>query len=300
VCATALSVCVLAICVTAAPSYAAAPSLEGVYSVGSLGFVEFSTDQGHLLGRYRGGGECGFEPNLIVVSNGAFEEDVFLGQVLVCQDERQGCAPRKSFPVMGFSREVDGARQVLVWVKLESGCTSRATDERRLLFRPATSEELKGLSPRATPAELEEKLKKAIADANDKLEQGSHTAARDTFLIALSYDPASLVALLGLGASQVKLAEYRGAVDTLIDVSRRAREEHNDGVLGLAQYNLACAYSRQGRTRESLAALTESVRLVGPVVADDLQKDADLEPVRGTPEYRKLAAKVRSNRKPPK
>lgn len=291
--------CVAALClvVVPTPASAATPTLEGVYSVGALGFVEFTRDQGMIIGRYRGGGACAFEPNLIVVSNGVFEDDLFLGQVLVCQEERTGCARRKSFPFMGFHRETPvGTDEVLGWVKLESGCSSKATDDRRLLFRRATEAEKGALVPRVSKSELDEKLKEAIAAASDKFEQGSFTAARDGFRLALTYDSNNLPALVGVGAAQVKLGEYRGAVESLLEASRRARDSQSNGVLGMAQYNLACAYARQGLSRESLAALGEALRLVGPGIADDVLTDRDLEPIRGTAEYRKLTSKLR--RKP--
>jgi tetratricopeptide (TPR) repeat protein len=290
----------LLVCAAALPVYAAAPSLEGLYAVGSLGLVEFSNEQGAIVGRFRGGGQCGFEQDLIVLSNGAFEEDVFFGQVLLCQDERQGCSRRKTFPLLGFFREYAGAPEVVAWVRFEGGCSSKAADEGRLLFRRATDSERASLTPPTRSRELGEHLKAELALGSDQLEQGSYTAARDHFRIALTYDATNLAALVGVGTAQVKLGEYRGAIESLTDASRRARESQSTALLGMAQYHLACAYARQGQSRESLAALSEAVRCVGGSVADALLSDRDLESVRATPEYRKLASRARAMRKTPK
>jgi hypothetical protein len=67
----------------------------------------------------------------------------------------------------------------------------------------------------------------------------------------------------------------------------------------MAQYNLACAYARQGLEREALGALGEAVRLVGPGIAEDVLGDRDLAPLHETPAYRRIAAKLRAARKAP-
>jgi hypothetical protein len=284
-------------CALALPAFAGAPSLEGVYSVGALGLVEFSSDEGQVVGRYRGGGECGFEPDRVVVSEGSFEEDVFLAQVVVCQEGGEACAHSKPFPFMGFFRDRDGAPELLGWVKLEGGCSSKATDDRRLLFRRATAAERSALPSRAGAPGAEARARDELVTASDRLEQGSFSAARDHFLLALSYEPGNLTARVGLGAAQVKLGEYRGAIEALSDASRRARDARADGLLGMAQYNLACAYARQGLRREALGALGEAVRLVGPAITDDVLGDRDLAPLHETPEYRRIAAQLRAARK---
>lgn len=68
-----------------------------------------------------------------------------------------------------------------------------------------------------------------------------------------------------------------------------------DTLLSGAQYNLACAYAQMGRKTEALAALKESVAN-GYNNVDWLQRDGDLEPLRGEAGYKELVSKMLKQR----
>jgi hypothetical protein len=277
---------------------AATPALTGVYQVGEVGLVEFSTESGSIVGRYRAGGECGFEPELKVVTGG-FEGSVFVGTVLLCQ-EGPRCPTRRSFPLLAFFRN----DRLIGSVKFDPGCSSKATDDRRLLFSPATLEEKRVLGSGASASAVARKngpqdplaaAHEAIRAGERKLEGGDFGAARRAFDLALEYDKGNPKAWMGLGVAQVKLKEYEAATRSLERAQALVaqRDGERSSLFAEVQYNLACVLAQERKKKEAMRALTKAAKLMGPEVLDQLEHDPDLEPIRSEPDYSRLVADLR-------
>lgn len=65
--------------------------------------------------------------------------------------------------------------------------------------------------------------------------------------------------------------------------------EHDDARRAVALYNLACAHARAGARRQAIVSLRRAVAS-GFANKDLLLKDADLDPIRETPEFREILA----------
>lgn len=280
---------------------AATPALTGVYQVGELGLVEFSTEGDSVVGRYRAGGGCGFEPDLKVVT-GAFEGGVFVGTVLLCQDGPR-CPPRRSFPILAFFRN----ERMIGSVKFEPGCASRSTDDRRLLFSPATLEEKQILSTAASASDVAMQkgsldplaaAAEAVRAGERRLEAGEYLRARREFDLAVQYDKLNAKAWMGLGVAQIKLGEHEAAIASLqrAQVLIQQREGARSNLFAQAQYNLACVYAQERRKKEAFRALSRAAQLMGPELLEQLDHDPDLGPIRGEPEFSRLAAELRTQR----
>jgi hypothetical protein len=268
--------------------------LSGLYRVGEAGLLDFSTQGASVVGHALGGGACAFPAGLPVVTGG-FEGSTFVGSVLLCQ-EGAGCNPQRTVPLVAFSR---GDRLVAL-VKLDRGCSSPAVTDRRLLFRPATPEEVReAQGSRALGAATPDQLGiEAVKEGRGHLEAGRFQQAREAFDVALRYDDRNYVALLGLGTSQVKLQEYDAALDNLQRAQDLARSDGaGDAVTAQVQYDLACVHARQHRKSEALRALAQAAALTGPELLDDLEHDPDLEPIRGEAEFRRLVSGLRARAK---
>ncbi len=103
-----------------AASSAFAAGMTGVYVVGDLGLVEFTTSgDGEVSGKFRKGGACGMAPDRLVMK-GIFDGDVFVGSVSLCQ-RGPGCE-EKSFPFLGIWHEA----RLVGAVHIDDGCKSPA------------------------------------------------------------------------------------------------------------------------------------------------------------------------------
>ena len=75
-------------------------------------------------------------------------------------------------------------------------------------------------------------------------------------------------------------------------MTRGARISESD--LGEVHYNLACAYSRAGKTRDAVGSLSRAIKLLpaGSMV-DQLDGDRDLDPLRNDADFRRMLADAR-------
>src|SRR5689334_1208360 len=115
---------VAAFCATA--TFAATPTITGLYRASELGIVDMQTLEGRIVARYKGAGSCSFKPEIQVLS-GVFEGDVFLGTVFVCQ-QGPSCEKEKTFPLLAVYH--DGA--LAGDVRLDTGCFSPGLEGKRL------------------------------------------------------------------------------------------------------------------------------------------------------------------------
>lgn len=117
-------------------AYGAEPVLSGLYSAGELGLIEFTSDERAVVGKLKAGGQCSWQAGTPVVQ-GAFENDVFVGQVMLCQEGPPQCQPMQYYPLLAVNHR--GA--LSGFIHLQAGCQSPALDLGGLLIRPATIEE---------------------------------------------------------------------------------------------------------------------------------------------------------------
>jgi hypothetical protein len=266
-------------------SFAGNPALSGLYRVGTLGLIDFSLSNGEIVGRYKGKGVCDFEIDSRVVS-GNFEGNVFVGQVTLCQ-EGSACESPRAFPMLGFFSD----KKMVTLVKLEPGCSSKVTDHQQLVFREAEGDERTGAGGSASQIATRNRSKieqaaEAVRLGQVEMEGDHYRAASHHFQVAVNNDDTSAEAWLGLGASQIRLAQPQSAVGSLFKAQDRAHS--NPALVTQIQYDLACAYALIGKKREALKALREAVRLGGPDISTSLESDPDLQALHGEKEFATL------------
>ncbi len=245
-------------------AWAGPPTVSSSYQGDSYGVVSLRMQGDQLVG-VATGGPCGFEPDTEVLS-GEFQDNVLVGQVLLCQLGPH-CEPRVNQPALVVFNPEDGVMTALF--RLKDGCRSPVLkNDSLLLLRPLSRD---AVAPARAASATTAVAASATADgANSSAAQvaaglgrqgevspleegqrqlaaGNAGVAQRHFELALSKDPRSAAAVVGLGASQLMLNDVSRAVKTL---------EAGRG-LGRADVHLwlAYAYQREGnrnRSRESL------------------------------------------------
>ncbi|AKQ67120.1 Tetratricopeptide repeat domain protein [Myxococcus hansupus] len=218
--------------------------------------------QGDRLTGTATGGPCGFEPDTEVLS-GEFQDNVLVGQLLLCQVGPQ-CEPRVHQSALVVFNPEDGAMTALF--RLKDGCRSPSLkNDAFLLLRPL-SHEADATEPPVRPASavaLSDGAGSSAAqvaaglgrqgevppleEGQRQLASGNAAVAQRHFELALERDPRNASAVVGLGASQLALNDVGRAVRTLEAGRGLARAD--------VQFWLAYAYHREGnrvRAREAL------------------------------------------------
>lgn len=244
-------------------AWAGPPTVSSSYQGDSYGAVSMRMQGDRLVGLATGG-PCGFEPDTEVLS-GEFQDNVLVGQVLLCQLGPH-CEPRVTQPALVVFNPDDGVMTALF--RLKDGCRSPVLkDDALLLLRPlsreadaveparaatavAASATADGASSSAAQvaAGLGRQVEVSpLEEGQRQLAAGNAGVAQRHFELALSRDPRNASAVVGLGASQLMLNDVGRAVKTL----------EAGKSLGRADVHLwlAYAYQREGnrnRARESL------------------------------------------------
>jgi hypothetical protein len=296
----ALAWLVLSVPAIAAPT----PILSGLYSVGELGLVEFSLADGKVIGKMKSSQQCVFAHETSIVT-GAFEGDVFVGTVNLCQDG-SSCAATRTYQILGVFHE--GA--VAAWVHLDPGCTSPALDRNTLFLRPATLEEKQKVLGTNSASAVAQKMNKkelavlaaeALADGNRLLSEQKFGPAREKFKQSVEANE-SWEALLGLGTAEIKLnrlQESLAFLDRALTVAQNAKASGTQ--ISQVHYNRACAEVALGDNKAALTSLRTAIKLGGAQnYLDALTSDADLQKLRGESEFRRFVAEtqMQSRKKP--
>lgn len=296
--------------VISAHASGAAPMLTGYYrvGVGKLAVVEFSIPEGapnSRVGKSKLSSNCAVKPDAQVVT-GSLEGNVFVGEVLVCQ-EGPSCSPRKVFSVLGVVRDDSGA--MVATVKPDTNCSSPSLKNFTLELVPATREEKNRVIGESSTAEAVAKGKKSDEKSDEKQEsdglagkeawnRGDFAAARDAFLLAIANNPGSWEFQLGLGAARIKLADFGGANESLeraLTLAQRARAKPSE--ITDIYYNLACAQAGAGRKKEAIGSLrTMATFPLDSRIVEGIDLDADLASLRSDPEFRRLVGELRTPR----
>ncbi len=279
-----------------------APALSGLWSAGDLGVLEFSPSaDGKVVAKFKRGGKCNFRPDVQIIS-GVFEGNVFVGSVLLCQ-VGPSCTPEATYPLLAVWHESSLSGDV----KLDSACNSPGLDLKRLTVMVASAEDKLAMKTETGSAaqlaaskpiskrEQQDQAEKALTMAQKKMKEGDFKAASQGFERGISYNEENWAAHAGLGVAELNLKNTEKALASLqraLQLTKSTRV--NDSDLGDLQYNLACAQARSGMKKEALATLTRALKLLPQgTMADQLDKDRDLDPLRGESEFRRLLADAR-------
>ncbi len=289
----------------------AAPAITGLYRAGELGIVDVQTIEGRIVARYRGGGSCNFKPEIQVLS-GNFEDSVFLGTVFVCQ-EGPSCDREKTFPFFAVYHDGSLAGDV----KLDAGCTSPGLEGKRLNVSVASSEDRLLISreggdssasaiagKNANKKELEKMARDAYLEAQIKMKENNFAQARTALERSITYDDSEWKAYLYLGQVELRLNNVAKGLESLqkaVKLAPNARSRLTDDDTGDLFYNLACAYSRNGKKREGVNALRQAFKVGDlPTLVTSAISDTDLDGLREENEFRKLVADAKNNKDKPR
>jgi len=281
-------------------------TLAGPYKVGDLGVLDVSTQDGKVRGRYRSGGSCDF-PQDVLVLQGEFEGNVFVGTVLLCQ-EGPACEPERTYPFLGVW--YDGA--LAGEVKLAPGCHSKVLEGRQLRLAALSAEERSALgngnpttaaqiaARNQNKQQLQESAAKALQSASLKLQQGDYRAAAQLFERGVSYDEENWMAHMGLGMAELKLNNADKAMGSLESALKLGKmQKAPDHLFWQAYFNLACAQARKGQRKDAIISLRLALKLAGPgTIADDLESEPDFAPLKQDSEFKRLVADARGTPAP--
>ncbi|WP_426751318.1 tetratricopeptide repeat protein [Myxococcus sp. Y35] len=225
--------------------------------------------QGDRLVGTATGGPCAFEPDTEVLS-GEFQDNVLVGQVLLCQTGPH-CEPQVRQPALVVFNPEDGVMTALF--RLKEGCRSPVLKNDTLLLLRPLSREAEALEP-ARPAAAtavassdgagssaalvaaglgRQAEVSSLEEGQRQLLAGNAAVALRHFELALQKDPRNASAVVGLGASQLALNDVARAVKTL-EAGR---------ALGRADVHLwlAYAYQREGSRARSREALRKAFEM---------------------------------------
>lgn len=280
---------------------AATPVLSGLYSVGELGLVQFSLENGKVVGKVKSSAQCVFPPDTQVVS-GAFEGGVFIGTVTLCQTGA-GCALQRSYPMLGVAHD----DAVAGWVRLEAPCQSPALDGKSLFFRPATNEEKQKVASEASAASVAGKDKndpavqadEAITDGMRLLQDSKFGPAREKFRQAMELDETRWDASNGYGLTQVKLGHPEQSLEYFDKALTLAQARKTSAAnVAAVHYNRACAQVAMGDKKGAVSTLKTALRVGGVAnLIDALTDDADLNPLRNDADFKRLLADAQAQQR---
>lgn len=288
---------------------AAAPSpvLSGLYSVGDLGLVQFSIAEGKIVGKLKLASECSFPLDTPVVT-GVFEGGVFVGNVTLCQSGA-GCPSQRTYPMLGVAHD-DAVGAV---IKLDPACQSKALDEGRLFFRPATPEEKQKVAGEASAAAVAaSKTNKdpaiaaveAIAEGNRLFQDTKFAQAREQFRLAMELNDVHWEAALGFGLTEVKLGQPARSLEFFDkSLSLAAAKKVQPVYVAQIHYNRSCAQVAMGDKKGAIASLKLALKLGGASnFIDQLSDDPDLSPLRNEADFKRLfaEAQLQHNRRKPR
>jgi tetratricopeptide (TPR) repeat protein len=111
--------------------------------------------------------------------------------------------------------------------------------------------------------------------------QGNREAALGALEESLRIDPDSIHTLNNKGSVLMDLGRLDEAMTCFDAILERT------DVYPLAHYNRACIFARKGRTADAVRALSKASRLE-PHFLSDAQVDADFDPIREKPSFKKL------------
>lgn len=241
--------------VVASSAFGADPALSGLYSAGEVGLIEFTSDDGAVVGKLKTGGQCAWQPGTPVVQGG-FEGNVFVGQIMLCQQGPSHCQPTQNYPLLAVNHR--GA--VAGFIHLQPGCQSPALDLGSLLIRPATLEE------------------RELAGATE-----GDVASPDFW-----------ETLMGLGLAQIKQGKPERSLPLFESALEAASQQRaTSAQLGQILFHRARALVQLEDTAGAMSSLRAAVRLgVSAELLKGLTEDAALAPLRRRQDWKRFLAEA--------
>lgn len=269
---------------------AVAAPLNGLYTVGDLGVVEFSTNGTSVVGKLRAGNRCLLSVNTVVVQ-GALDGATFAGTVTVCQ-EGASCGSPRVYPLLAVGNDGSFAG----FLRVDRGCSTPALKdkEKLLVIRPASPEEVQRASRKLSRAEAAQAAADAMLEANHLLELNREAEANARFREAMEFDETRWDAFLGYGITELHLHQPEAALAAFerAESIAEARKVPKSKIAGV-HYNRACALAALKRTDDAIAALRAAIKLSSATMwIDGIENDPDLEPLRSDVAFRKFAAEA--------
>lgn len=266
----------LVVCFTTSVVAAATPSvpvpvlLSGPYQVGGLGIFNLKVTRNEVKGVYVSGARCDFKADDSLLE-GTLEGSVFIGKLTTCL-EGTGCGTTGVIPFLGVVSETS----ITSYLTIPDSCSAP------------------GLGTRLT-IQIDFAWLKKLADEAwraRKWEAALPLLRRMVQLPPASSDP-NVFNQLGVAYNQSKaFVEGRQAFEAaLVLVTRNgAPAELKSDIF----YNLACAEAAvankdPGMQGKAIEHLRQAIQLSpSAVLREGLATDADLDPLRGLPEFQKL------------
>lgn len=269
---------------------AVAAPLNGLYAVGDLGIVEFSTSGTSVVGKLRTNGRCMLPVNS-VVAQGALEGSTFAGTVTVCQ-EGSSCGTPRVYPLLAVANDESFAG----FLRVDRGCSTPVLKdkERLLVIRPANAEEVQRASRKLSRSEATQAAADAMLEANHLLELNRDAEANGKFREAMEFDDTRWEAFLGYGITELHLHRPESALAAFdkAESIAEARKVAKPKIAGV-HYNRACALAAMHRADDAIGALRTAIKLSSATMwIDGIENDPDLEPLRPDPAFRKFAAEA--------
>lgn len=145
------------------------------------------------------------------------------------------------------------------------------------------------LSP-ATIARAADSPSPTWQEAGAAYQKGDWKSAAAAYAAIAKREPGSGRAWFRLGTSYAKLGRLEDAIPAYM-------KSDAIGENPFVRYGLACAYTRKGDSTQAFVWLEKAVA-AGFRGAETLKKDADLEPLRGTPHFASVIQRVEWNERP--
>lgn len=267
-----LVVCLTASVVAAAPPAVPVPALlSGPYQVGELGIFNLKVTRNEVKGVYVSGARCDFKADEPLLE-GTLEGSVFVGKLTTCL-EGAGCGTTGVIPFLGVVSDIS----ITSYLTIPDSCSAPGLENRLTI-------------------QIDFAYLKKLADEAWRLRKWD--AALPLLRRMVQLPPAAsdpkVFNQLGVAYNQSKaFPEGRQVFETALELANRngAPAELKSDIL----YNLACAEAGvanrdpgiQGRAIEHLR---QAIQLnPSALLREGLATDADLDPLRGLPEFQKLA-----------
>lgn len=218
-----------------ASAFAKPAMQDGIYSAANMGLLHLRWKGEQLTGSYIGGGPCRFEADKRVLE-GQFEEDVFVGTLLLCQVGEKCSEQRYSW--LGIFNSPSGT--LVGEVPVSKECESPALVGKRLRVSPATIQERQAIEKfiadvpkidgkRRRPSRQALKFfREAWSSGHSLLLSKDFSGARVQFERAIAYNPLSASAYLGLGTAELMLERPVTAIahlKTSVSLKRMSKRE---------------------------------------------------------------------------
>jgi hypothetical protein len=304
----------LTLAVLAGPMCAtAAPALKGIYKAGGLGLLDVSTNNGRVVGKFRTGGNCPFSVDDEVLS-GAFEGNVFVGTVQICQTG-EGCPDgTKLYPLMAFvvDKELSGE------VPLPDNCTSAGLEggHRFLLAEANAQERATALQPtkaitdklprNASKKERDQFAAKELNSATEHFNKGRYGLAADGFELSIAAGSDGWSPVMMLGVCKVKERKWKDGKAMIERGLKMGGKNVPPELRALAEYALAVVAENNGTRPEALSRLQKAVALSAApgAMVNEMKHDPDLKELRQDAGFNKfledLEKQVQKTAKKPK